>query len=162
MTASAKGPAIVLGPEDGDSYWQPLPSRGYSTVKLSPYNCPFDTFAAGTQLLEPGAAIRKHGHQRQHELLFVYEGQGHAEIDGTRYPLVPETTIIVGRNVQHLLVNDGPGPMRLHWVIFPPGLEDWFAAIGKPRRPGEPMPEPFERPDDVGEIQRRQKFALEE
>ena len=51
--------------------------------------------------------------------------------------------------------------MRLLWMIAPAGLEDWFRAIGRPRRPGEPMPAPFERPADVAEIQARQRFVPE-
>jgi hypothetical protein len=27
--------------------------------------------------------------------------------------------------------------MRLLWMIAPAGLEDWFCAIGRPRRPGD-------------------------
>jgi hypothetical protein len=31
-----KGPGIVLQPEEGQSYWQPIWANGYSIVKLSP------------------------------------------------------------------------------------------------------------------------------
>ena len=55
--------------------------------------------------------------------------------------------------------NDGPGQMKIFWVFAPPGLEDWFAAIGRPRKPGEPAPAPFNRPDDVAEVQKRVKFV---
>jgi hypothetical protein len=34
-------------------------------------------------------------------------------------------------------------------------LDYFFAAIGRPRRPGEPAPEPFERPADVHAIEAR-------
>jgi hypothetical protein len=34
----AKGVVIALGPEDGESFWQPLPSTGYVINKISPYN----------------------------------------------------------------------------------------------------------------------------
>jgi hypothetical protein len=40
------------------------------------------------------------------------------------------------------------------WVISPPGLENFFAAIGRPRRAGEPAPAPFARPEDVVAIER--------
>ena len=30
-----KGPGIVLQPEEGQSYWQPIWANGYSIVKLS-------------------------------------------------------------------------------------------------------------------------------
>jgi hypothetical protein len=57
--------------------------------------------------------------------------------------------------------NTGSGQMRLLWMIAPGGLEDWFRAIGRLRRPGEPIPPPFERPADVAEIQARQRFVRE-
>ena len=34
MKKLEKGPAMVLGPEEGASYWQPGPHHGYMTVKL--------------------------------------------------------------------------------------------------------------------------------
>jgi hypothetical protein len=43
-------------------------------------------------------------------------------------------------------------------VFFPPGLEEWFYAIGRERTPGEPMPEPFDRPDNVAELMARMRF----
>jgi hypothetical protein len=116
MSKFAKGPVVVLGPDEGESFWQPLPSRGYIVNKLTPYNTPHDGFSLGIEELEPGAHIRRHAHERQ---------------------------------------------MRLLWMIAPAGLEDWFRAIGRPRRPGEAMPEAFERPADVAEIQARQRFVRE-
>ena len=45
------------------------------------------------------------------------------------------------------------------WVLMPGGLEDFFQAIGRPRTAGEPAPEPFARPYNVEEIERRTVFA---
>jgi hypothetical protein len=42
---------------------------------------------------------------------------------------------------------------------MPPGLEDWFAAIGRPRAAGEPMPDAFDRPQNVGDIQKNLRFV---
>jgi hypothetical protein len=39
------------------------------------------------------------------------------------------------------------------WTYLPPGLDDFFAAIGRLRTPGEPAPEPFARPADVHAIE---------
>jgi len=61
----AKGVVIALGPEDGESFWQPLPSTGYVINKISPYNSPYDAFSTGLQVLEPGAHIRRHAHERR-------------------------------------------------------------------------------------------------
>lgn len=161
MKPFAKGEVVVLGPDEGESFWQPLPSRGYIVSKLTPDNTPYDSFSLGIQVLEPGAHIRRHAHERQHEVLFCYAGEGWAELDGTRHDVRPETTILLGRGVWHTVHNSGSEPMRLLWMIAPAGLEDWFRAIGRLRRPGEPMPEPFERPADVAEVQARMRFVPE-
>jgi mannose-6-phosphate isomerase-like protein (cupin superfamily) len=160
MTDFAKGHVVVLGPDEGESFWQPLPSTGYVVSKLTPYNTPYDGFSLGVQVLEPGAHIRRHAHERQHEVLFCYAGEGWAEVGDRRYEVRAETTILIGRAVQHKVQNIGSGQMRLLWMIAPAGLEDWFRAIGRPRRIGEPLPAPFERPADVAEIQARQRFVL--
>ena len=158
MADHAKGVAIVLGPDDGESLWQPLPSTGFVTNKINPYNSPYDAFSTGIQVLEPGAHIRRHAHERQHELLFCYAGRGRADIEGRSYEILPETMILVGRGLQHKVENTGSEQLRLLWLIAPAGLEDWFRAIGRPRRAGEPVPAPFERPANVEMIQAQQRF----
>ena len=85
MDDYAKGMVIVLGPEDGESFWQPLPSTGYVINKINPYNSPYDAFSTGLQVLEPGAHVRRHAHERSHELLFCYRGSGQADIEGKLY-----------------------------------------------------------------------------
>jgi mannose-6-phosphate isomerase-like protein (cupin superfamily) len=158
MSDHRQGIAIVLAPEEGEGLWQPLPSRGYVVNKINPYTSPYDDFSTGIQVLEPGAHIRRHAHERSHELLFCYRGTGYAEIDGRRYDLGEESMILVGRGVPHKIVNTGATQMRLVWFISPAGLEDWFRAIGRPRAAGEPLPEPFVRPMNVDDIQRQQRF----
>jgi mannose-6-phosphate isomerase-like protein (cupin superfamily) len=159
MSDHAKGQVIALGPEDGESFWQPLPSTGYVINKINPYNSPHDTFSTGIQVLEPGAHIRRHAHERNHELLFCYRGSGEAEIEDQRYDIRPETMILVGRGLAHKVTNTGIEQMRLVWFIAPPGLEDWFRAIGRPRKAGEAQPAPFSRPGNVELIQAQQRFV---
>jgi mannose-6-phosphate isomerase-like protein (cupin superfamily) len=91
MDDFATGPVIVLAPEEGEPFWQPLSSIGYIINKLTPYNTPYDSFSMGIQILEPGAHVRRHGHERQHEVLFCYEGDGWVEIGDQRYDMRPET-----------------------------------------------------------------------
>jgi gentisate 1,2-dioxygenase len=153
-----KGQSVVVGPEEGRSLWQPLPSRGYVTMKLTPETMAYDTFSSGIQLLPPGCEVREHGHQQNHELVFIYEGTGFVEIDGAVTALAPESTVLFARNCVHRLVNTGPTDMKLFWVFLPPGLEDWFHAIGRTRMPGEAMPEAFARPDSVQTVMERMKF----
>jgi mannose-6-phosphate isomerase-like protein (cupin superfamily) len=142
----------VIGPDEGESIWQPEPTRGYVTVNLTPDNMPYDGFSSGIQVLPPGCNVREHGHRQNHELLFIYEGTGRCEIG-------PGSTVLFGRYARHLLENTGDVDMKLFWVFFPPGLEDWFRAIGRPRTPGEPMPDVFARPDDVMDVMKAMKFV---
>jgi mannose-6-phosphate isomerase-like protein (cupin superfamily) len=158
MNEYAKGIVIALGPEEGESLWQPLPSTGYVINKINPYNSPYDAFSTGLQVLEPGAHVRRHAHERSHELLFCYRGTGWAEIEAQRYDVQPETMILIGRGLQHKVMNTGSEQMRLLWFIAPAGLEDWFRAIGHPRRTGDAPPAPFERPADIELIQAQQRF----
>ncbi len=150
--------SVIVKPGEGKSLWQPMPSRGYVDVNLTPDNMPYDTFSSGIQVMPPGGEVREHGHKQNHELVFVYEGAGEVEIDGEVTAIVPGTTVLFARNCTHLIRNTGPGDLKMFWVFFPPGLEDWFNAIGRLRTPGEPMPEPFARPDDVQEVMDRMRF----
>ena len=153
-----KQKSVVVGPEQGQSLWQPLPSRGYVDVNLTPDNMPYDTFSSGIQVLPPGCEVREHGHLQNHELVFVYQGEGRVEIDGEVSALKPGTTVLFARNCVHRIENTGAIDMKMFWVFFPPGLEDWFNAIGRPRTPGEPMPAAFARPDNVSEVMQRMRF----
>lgn len=149
----------VIGPDEGESLWQPLPSRGYVTVNLDPTNMPYDGFSSGIQVLPPGCSVREHGHRQNHELVFIYEGTGRCEIEDDEYELRPGTTVLFGRYARHLLENTGDVDMKLFWVFTPARLEDWFRAIGRPRTPGEPMPEAFPRPDNVEQYMEEQRFV---
>lgn len=158
MNDYQQGITIVLHPQDGEAIWQPKPSTGFIVNKLNPYNSPFDNFSTGLQILEPGAHIRRHAHERQHEILFCYRGEGYAEIGETRHELSEESMMLIGRGVQHKVVNTGEVQMRLLWIISPPGLEDWFRALGRPKQPGENEAPIFERPGNIAEIEARQRF----
>ena len=150
--------SCIVGADEGRSLWQPLPSRGYVTVNLTPQNMPYDTFSSGIQVLPPGCEVREHGHQQNHELIFIYEGRGIVDIDGEVTEIGPESTVLFTRNATHRIENTGDADMRMFWVFFPPGLEDWFEAIGRARTPGDAMPDAFPRPDNVAEVMAKMRF----
>lgn len=150
---------FVAQPDEGESLWQPLPSRGYVNVQYSPDTMPYDDFTAGVQVLPPGGQVREHGHQRNHELIFVHAGTGEVNIEGETYPLRPGSSMLFGRYARHVIDNTGGVDMHMFFVFMPPGLEDWFRAIGRPRTPGDPMPDAFPRPDNVAEAMERQRFV---
>jgi len=143
-----------MQPHEGPSWWQPVPASGHSDPKLFPANTRFDGFSMGFQTIAPGGRVRAHSHGDQIELQICFRGRGHVLVDGARHPLVPGTACFLGYEVRHELVNDADEDLVMVWVITPPGLEDFFRAIGRPRTAGEPAPAPFARPGDVVAIER--------
>jgi quercetin dioxygenase-like cupin family protein len=155
MTASeARNRAVVVQPEDGPSYWQPVPASGHADPKLYPEITGFRGLSMGFQTIEPGGRVREHSHSAQVELQICFRGKGHVIVDGTRHRLVPGTACFLGPDVKHEIVNDSGEDLTMLWVITPPGLEDFFAAIGRARAAGEPAPAPFERPAGVVAVER--------
>jgi quercetin dioxygenase-like cupin family protein len=141
------------------SYWQPLPANGYVTVKLHPGHTGSAAASMGTQNVAPRGFVREHSHVDQEEIIFVLEGRGTALIEGERHPMVPGACLFLGKGVRHSFINDGDVDLRFTWTIMPgQGLHEYFSSIGRPRIPGEPAPEPFQRPDDDAAILKRTGF----
>jgi quercetin dioxygenase-like cupin family protein len=153
--AAVRGRAVVMQPGSGPSYWQPIPANGHADPALFPANTGFEGLSMGFQTVAPGGRIREHSHGDQVELQICFRGNGHVMVDGVVHPLLPGTACFLGYDVKHEIVNDGADELVMLWVISPPGLEDFFRAIGRPRAAGEPTPPPFQRPTDVVAIERR-------
>lgn len=151
---NARGHAVVMQPDEGPSFWQPIPANGHADPKLYPGVTKFDTLSMGYQTIAVGGRVREHSHGDQVELQICFRGRGHVMVDGARHELVPGTACFLGEDVTHEIVNDGDDELVMMWVITPSGLEDFFAAIGRQRDAGEPAPEPFARPTDVVSIER--------
>jgi len=151
---SARRRAVVVQPDEGPSYWQPVPANGHADPKLTPDKTHFPAVAMGYQTIAPGGRVRDHSHGDQIELQICFRGRGHVVVDGRTHPLVPGTACFLGYDVKHEIVNDGEDELVMMWVITPHGLEDFFKTVGRPRTPGEPAPPPFARPADVVAIER--------
>ena len=80
-------------------------------------------------------------------------------VDGVPNAFVPGTTAYLGRWVKHKIINDATQPLKFTWTFLPPGLDEFFASIGRPRAAGDPTPEPFERPGETLAIERRTGFG---
>ncbi|MGH7279618.1 MAG: cupin domain-containing protein [Candidatus Rokuibacteriota bacterium] len=152
--AGITGHAVVMQPEDGASYWQPVPASGHADPKLTPANTRFPALSMGYQTIAPGGRVREHSHGDQVELQICFRGRGRVVVDDQSHPLVPGTACFLGHDVRHEIINEGTDDLVMLWVITPPGLEHFFATIGQPRRGGEPAPAPFARPADVVGIER--------
>jgi quercetin dioxygenase-like cupin family protein len=131
-----------------------VPASGHADPTLTPGVTRFHGLSMGYQTVAPGGRVREHSHGDQVELQICFRGRGHVVVAGESHLLVPGTACFVGPDVTHEIVNDGDADLVMLWVVSPPGLEDFFQAIGRPRRPGEPAPAPFARPADVVAIER--------
>ena len=129
--------AVVVGPDVSPSYWQPMPANGFAEVRVSRNNGQGVAFSSGIQCIAPGSYIREHWHDHNEELLFFYEGTGCAIVDGIKHSIVPGTTIYLPPLAKHRLINEGEDNLMMMWTLLPGGLEDFFAAIGRPRTVGE-------------------------
>ena len=149
-----RGHAVVMQPDDGPSFWQPIPANGHADPKLFPENTKFDALSMGYQSVAVGGRVREHSHGEQIELQICFKGRGHVNVDGERHELVPGSACFLGYDVKHEIVNDGDEELVMMWVISPAGLEDFFRAIGRPRKPGDAAPQPFARPENVIAVER--------
>ena len=160
MTEREPGAAFVRQPDEGESFWQPVPANGYAEVRVSKRDSPkVQGFSSGIQVIAPGCHIREHQHGTEQELLFFFEGTGKVLVNGVEHPVRPGTTAYLGPWNKHKIVNDSAADLKMLWVLVPGGLADFFQAIGRPRTPGEPAPAPFPRPENVEEIERDTVFA---
>jgi quercetin dioxygenase-like cupin family protein len=158
--ALVRGDAAVIHDDGGKSFWQPLPANGHAEVKISPWTVRTQhPFSMGLQAVAPGGYVRDHAHDRGEEVIHFVAGSGYTEIDGERHRVAPGTTLYLGPNRRHTFVNDGDVELKFVWFFLPGGLEDFFAAIGRERAPGEPAPAPFPRPADVKAIEARTVFS---
>jgi quercetin dioxygenase-like cupin family protein len=158
MSDAATGPGIVMQPDEGESFWQPVWANGYSTVKISPRSG-VENLTMGVQVIAPGGYVREHSHTPNQEILFCFAGRGTIIVDGVPHPFVPGTTVYAGPGVSHKIINDGADELKMTWTYLPPGLDEFFAAIGRPRQLGEPAPEPFARPADAHAIEARSGYG---
>jgi quercetin dioxygenase-like cupin family protein len=159
-TTTDRGDLLIVQPETAESHWQPVPANGHIEVHVAPGKVRMETkFGFGTQTVAPGCYVREHSHDRNEELIHCVSGSGTAVLDGEKHRMTPGTSIFLGRNRVHMFINDGAEDLKFLWLLLPNGLEDFFAAIGRPRTPGEKAPAPFPRPADVLAIERRTVFA---
>ncbi len=95
--------ALVLGPSEGDFYWQPLPATGCIRNIFGPNNVnAAQEFSIGTQTLPPGRLIREHSHDRSDEVVIITAGKGFIKIDGKEHALEPGSFVFPGKVQAHV------------------------------------------------------------
>lgn len=147
-----RGPCVLLEPDEGESYWQPAPTDGYATVKISPLNVWSNHVTVVEQVVPPGKVLPAHAHPRNEELKLITTGTGVATVQGREWPVEPGALCVTGRWVEHSFLNTGTDDLTILAVFMPPALEGLIAGIGRPRTPGDPAPESFPVPADIAEL----------
>lgn len=130
MREHSKGVVIVLGPEDGDSFWQLSPSTGYVINNITPYNSLYDAFSIGSKF---SSLTRIFGDMPTSAAMSCCSATGATAAPRSKTSAIniaEETIIFIGRGLQHKVMNTGAVQMRLLWSIAPSGLEDWFRPLG--------------------------------
>lgn len=154
------GKVVVVEPEEGESFWQPVPASGFvrnllnNEITGSSLN-----FSMSMQTVAPGCFIREHTHDRNEEIVYVVEGKGSVTIDGDDRPIERGSCVFLGFNRKHQFNNPGPGPLTLLILFAPGGLDKFHAEIGRSKRPGEAPPAPFARPENIADIEARTVFG---
>lgn len=158
-TANA-GAVEIRGPDQGDFFWQPVPANGFvRNIFNTRTTGARANFSFGTQTVAPGCFIREHTHADHEEIIFVIEGKGFARVDGVEHPIEKGSAIFIGVNRLHHFLNPYGEPLTFAVILLPGGLDAFFAEIGRPKKPGEPAPEPFARPENIAEIEARTVFG---
>lgn len=154
-------PLVVVPPEGGRSFWQPVPANGFVRCLLASHEIGAETpFAMGTQTVDPGCFVREHQHPENEEIIFVLEGRGEALLDGTtKHPMEKGTCFFLGKGRTHRFDASQDGPMVFLWLMMPSGLETFFERIGRERQEGEERPAPFPRPLDALQIEAETGFG---
>ena len=79
------GEVKIVQPGEAESYWQPVPANGYVEVLFAPDKVAMaHPVCFGTQTVAPGCYVREHAHDKNEEVIFVFEGTGRAVVEGKR------------------------------------------------------------------------------
>ena len=135
MSTWDKGPAGLLGQDEGLSFWQPQPTGGRAALKFTPETLRQNAAACITQMVPPGGVIPSHAYVAAETVIYVTSGRCTATILGTAHRLEVDATVVVGRQVPIEIVNDDDNALHLFIWMTPPGPEDLLSWWGSRARP---------------------------
>ena len=93
-------------------------------LKVSPKNNGSQHLVAGTEELAPGAAIRRHRHLTQDEILLMQGGMAHVWLGDQERDLHAGGLVFIPANTWVSLKNIGTEPIGLTFIFSAPGFED--------------------------------------
>ncbi len=134
------GHFIIVQDDEGEEYWQAAPSLGYVSIMIAAPVLPVTYFCAASQLLEPGANVRHHGHVASEEIVIVTHGKGIVVLGDEQFPIAEGDVIVLPPTLMHHFINNGTEPLKYGGVFLPPSVEGALRETGVRKLPGEPRP----------------------
>ena len=101
-------------------------------LKVSPKNNGSQHLVHGTEELAPGAAIPKHRHLIQDEILLLHSGKAHVWLGERQGDLHAGGLVFIPANTWVSLKNNGTEPVGLTFVFSAPGFEDTMRCNSVP------------------------------
>jgi quercetin dioxygenase-like cupin family protein len=102
---------------------EPCPLSG-SVLKVSPKNNGSQHLVLGTEELAPGAAILKHQHLGQDEVLLLQTGTAHVWLGDQERDVHAGGLVFIPSHTWISLKNTGTEPIGLTFIFSAPGFED--------------------------------------
>jgi quercetin dioxygenase-like cupin family protein len=101
-------------------------------LKVSPKNNGSQHLVAGTEELAPGAAISKHRHLDQDEILLIQSGTAHVWLGDQERDVHAGGLAFIPSNTWISLKNTGTEPISLIFIFSAPGFEDTMRCNSVP------------------------------
>jgi len=100
------------------------PPSSQFMLKVSPKNNASQHLVAGTEDLAPGAAITKHRHLVQDEIVLIHSGKAHVWLGDQERDLHAGGLVFIPANTWISLKNTGTERVSLTFIFSAPGFED--------------------------------------
>jgi len=109
-----------------------VPASSQFMLKVSPKNNGSQHLVAGTEELAQGAAIQKHRHLAQDEIVLIHSGTAHVWLGDQERDLHAGGLLFIPSNTWVSLKNIGTEPISLTFIFSAPGFEDTMRCNSVP------------------------------
>jgi quercetin dioxygenase-like cupin family protein len=109
-----------------------VPASSQFMLKVSPKNNGSQHLVAGTEELAQGAAIQKHRHLAQDEIVLIHGGTAHVWLGDQERDLHAGGLVFIPSNTWVSLKNIGTEPISLTFIFSAPGFEDTMRCNSVP------------------------------
>lgn len=147
--------AWILEAQEGDPYWL----MGSLTVLKATGENTDGSFAMIEETIPAGSSPPLHFHHHDDELLYLLEGVATFEVDGNRFTATAGSTVFVPHGVHHSYITEEP--VRLLVFYHEPGLEQLWAAGGRPADEWTLPEEPVTEEDAMKVIKQSDQYGIE-